>query len=227
MSLPCLSSLTLNCYDALDETGSVYRIIFNLPILRYNKLSLFIYEPYIPLSIATSEQFTHIEYLVIDHSCTLGELVTILSYTPQLRRLTCEQVTESNENIIREALHTISSLTNISIARCDAEFDELKFLITRVSPQLQVLRVTGTNDVTYLDADQWERMISQDLLHLRIFELRYEESIDDDMEVTPYHERIHLFNSSFWMKRKCCFRLYIDTNFSMDNILVYSVSSCR
>jgi len=227
MSLPRLSSLTLNCVGDPDEIGSVYRIIFNLPILRYNKLSLFIYEPDIPLSIATSEQFTHIEYLVIDHSCTLGELVTILSYTPQLRRLTCEQVTESNGNIIREALHTISSLTNISIARCDAEFDDLKFLITRVSPQLQLLRITSTIDVTYLDADQWERIISRHLLHLRVFELRFEETIDDDMEVTLYHERIHLFNSSFWIKRKRFFRLYIDTNFWMQNILVYSVSSCR
>ena len=41
----------------------------------------------ISLPIATNEQFSTIEYLIIDHPCTFNELFSIISYTPQLHRL--------------------------------------------------------------------------------------------------------------------------------------------
>ena len=40
------------------------------------------------LPMATDEQFSSIEYLSINHSCTFNELCTLISYLPELRRLT-------------------------------------------------------------------------------------------------------------------------------------------
>jgi hypothetical protein len=93
-------------------------------------------------------------------------------------------------------------LTHIFIDKCCADFNKLETFISNVSRQLQVLCVMYSNDIAYLDADRWERIISQHLLHLRIFELKYEETIDVDLETTIYHKQLNRFNSSFWMKRK-------------------------
>ncbi|CAF1448836.1 unnamed protein product [Adineta steineri] len=229
ISLTRLSSLTIDCIDDdPDDIDNIYQIIFKLPILRYNKLSYYTFELPIPLSIATNTQYSHIEYLVVDHPCTLNELIVILSYTPQLCRLTCREINESNEEEnTKHVLGVISNLTYISISKCYAKFDELILFITKISPQLQVLHITSCGDTTYLDADRWQRLISQYLLNLRILEFKYEEFIDDDLEVTLYHERLDRFYSSFWTKRKWYFRLHIDTGYLLDDLIVYSVSSDR
>ncbi|CAF0779182.1 unnamed protein product [Rotaria sordida] len=70
-----------------------------------------------------------------------------------------------------------------------------EMFLTNVSPQLEVLRIDTFRDVTYLDANRWERIISRHLLHLNIFEFKYEELIDEDLETTIYHERLNEFKS--------------------------------
>ncbi|CAF4163813.1 unnamed protein product [Adineta steineri] len=229
ISLNRLSSLTIDCIDDDPyDIDNIYRMIFNLSILRYTKLSYYSFDLPIPLSIATSTRYSHVEYLVVDHRCTLNELIVILSYTPQLCRLTCREINESNEeDDTKHALSAIFKLTYISIGKCHAKFDELILFITKISRQLQVLHMTSSQDVTYLDADRWQRLISRYLLNLRILEFKYEEFIDDDLEVTLYHERIDRFYSSFWTKRKWYFRLHIDTGYVLDDLIVYSVSSDR
>ncbi|CAF4806182.1 unnamed protein product [Rotaria sp. Silwood1] len=82
-------------------------------------------------------------------------------------------------------------------------------------------------DVTYLDANRWERIISQHLHHLSTFEFKYEEPIDEDLEVSVYHERLNEFNSLFWMKRQWLFKIYIDTNFWENNVIVCSIFPYR
>jgi hypothetical protein len=227
MSLSRLSSLSIYCRDHLSEINDIYQLIFNLSALKYNKLSFSSSEMFIPIPTTMKNQFSTIRYLLIDHCCTLDELIVLLSCTPQLCRLTCSTVNESKENIVTEAIPTISSLTRISIEVCYAEFDELEMFITKISPQLQVLRINSVNDATYLDADRWERLISQHLLHLDKFEFNYEDTIDEDWEITPCHALINRFNSSFWIKRKWLFRLCIDTNDWIDNTITYSIFPYR
>ncbi|CAF3032480.1 unnamed protein product [Rotaria sp. Silwood2] len=220
ISLPRLFSLTIYYDDNLNMTSNIYQIIFDLPMLNYFKLSFSSIESFIPLSIASNKQLSSIKYLVIDHCCSLNELIAILSHTHQLCRLTCQQVNESNENIVKDTLHMIYSLTRISITKCYAEFDELEMFLTMISPQLEVLRINTFNDVTYLDADRWERIISQFLLHLDLFQFQYKELIDEDFKLTAYHELINHFNSSFWIKRKWFFTISIETDSWDDNVII-------
>ncbi|CAF0872435.1 unnamed protein product [Rotaria sordida] len=227
ISLPRLFSLTIYYDDDLKDISNIYQLVFNLPMLNYYKLSFFSFESFIPLSIATSNQFSSIKYLVIDHCCTLDELINTISYTPQLCRLICQQLNESDDNIVKDSLKIIFSLTRISIARCYVVFDELETFLTNVSPQLEVLRIQTFKDVNYLDADRWERIISHYLLHLNIFEFKYEELIDEELESTVYHERLNEFNSLFWIKRQWLFKIYIDTNYWDDNVIIYAISSHR
>ncbi|CAF4787352.1 unnamed protein product, partial [Rotaria sp. Silwood2] len=223
ISLPRLSSLEIYSDEDGKEISNVYQIIFNLPMLKYYKLSFFAFESSIPLSVATNQQFSGIKYLVMDHSCTLNELIAILSYTHQLCRLTCEQIDESEDNIVTDELNVIFSLTYISITRCNAEFDELETFLIKVSPQLEVLRINTFKDVTYLNANRWKQIISQHLIHLNTFQFKYEESIDEELEATVYHKTLNEFNSFFWIKRKWFFRIYIDTDLYGDNGIVYCI----
>ncbi len=227
ISLPRLCALTIESNDVLEDIGNVYQAIFQLPILKYNKLSFFSLETFIPLPIASNEQLTRIEYLYIHHCCALDELIVILTYTPQLCRLNCTQVNDSNGVIRHQSLNTRSNLTHIFIDRCSADFDEMEIFMTKILSHLQVLDIACSRDTAYLDADRWERIISQYLLHLRIFKFKYEETIDEDLEATLHHEQINRFNSKFWMKRNWFFHLYIDSDAWMDNLIVYSILPSR
>ncbi|UJR32579.1 hypothetical protein I4U23_020039 [Adineta vaga] len=225
IALPHLFSLSIEPDDLPDDISNVYQAIFNLSSLKYNQLSFFSLELFIPLPIATKNQFTGIEVLVIDHRCTIDELINMLSYTSRLSRLSCSEVNESNKSIIKEALIQISSLKCIRIVLCAADFDELESLITKIAPQLEELHVTCCRDITYLDSDRWKRIVSKDLLKLRTFDFKYEENIDEDLEVTPYHTSINRFNSSFWLKRKSQFRIYINTDLWNGDTIIYSFIS--
>ncbi|CAF4370863.1 unnamed protein product [Rotaria sp. Silwood2] len=202
-------------------------MIVKLPMLKYNKLSFNSLESFIPIPIATTEQFSSIKDLIIDHCCTLDELIAILSYTPKLCRLTCRQINESKKNILKDTVNVISSLTRISITKCYAEYDELEMFLTKISPQVQVLRINTLKDVTYLDANRWARIISQNLLELNTFEFQYNDLIDEDFKTTVYHELINRFNSSFWIKRKWFFKISIQTDSWDDNVIVYSIFPYR
>ncbi len=215
--------MTIEPDDALEDIDNIYQAIFQLPMLKYNKISFFAFETFIPLPIASNEQFTRIEYLYIHHCCAIDELIIILTYTPQLCRLNCIRVNDSNGIIRNQSLNIRSNLTHIFIDKCSAEFDEMEIFMTKIASHLQVLDITCSRDTAYLDADRWERIISEYLLDLRVFKFKYEEVIDEDLEATLHHEQINRFNSTFWMKRNWFFYLYIDINFWMDNTIVYSV----
>ncbi|CAF3002517.1 unnamed protein product [Rotaria sp. Silwood2] len=227
ISLPRLFSLIIHYDDDLKQINNIYQMIVKLPMLKYNKLSFNSLESFIPIPIATTEQFSSIKDLIIDHCCTLDELIAILSYTPKLCRLTCRQINESKKNILKDTVNVISSLTRISITKCYAEYDELEMFLTKISPQVQVLRINTLKDVTYLDANRWARIISQNLLELNTFEFQYNDLIDEDFKTTVYHELINRFNSSFWIKRKWFFKISIQTDSWDDNVIVYSIFPYR
>ncbi|CAF4586245.1 unnamed protein product, partial [Rotaria sp. Silwood2] len=85
--LPQIFSLTLDAWSSSDKSNEIYRLIFALPKLKSIKLTLDEDDISITLPTATNKKSTTIEYLIIDHSCTLKELFIILSYTPELCRL--------------------------------------------------------------------------------------------------------------------------------------------
>ncbi|CAF4515145.1 unnamed protein product, partial [Rotaria sp. Silwood2] len=151
---------------------------------------------------ASNEQFSGIKYLVFDHRCGLDELIAILSYTPQLYRLSCKQVNEPKKCIVKDALNVILGLIRVFIAKCYAKFETIAMFLTTISPQLEVLRINRCTDVTDLGAYRWERIISQHLLHLNMFKFTYEVHVDEDFETSVGHERLNEFNSLFWMKRR-------------------------
>jgi hypothetical protein len=221
-SLPRLFSMNIKLDDNLHDLNDIYQLIFRLPLLKSNKFSLSAYEESILLPIAKDDQFSAIEYLDINHSCTLNELIAMLSYTPRLRHLICDRLIESDQKIGKEVLITLSKLTHLSIYRCNLLFDEFEIFIRKISSKVKALRVTTSWVETYLDADRWERLILQHMPHLRIFDFEYAEFVDSDFDPKSYHAQFNRFTSPFWVERRWRFELEID-----NQRVFYSIHSNR
>jgi hypothetical protein len=211
-SLPRLFSLSiLMTEDDYYDLGDIYRLIFSLPTLKYNKLSLLGCELLnIVVPIAINEKFSTIEYLVIDYPCTLKQLTNLLCHTPRISRLTCERLGESEENVNKDVPITLSYLTHISIGECDVEFDEFEVFIRKISSQLQVLHISIAWNTAYLDASRWEQLIKKYMPHLNKFYFNYDQYIDDDFNINPGYTFINQFTSPFWLERKWFCELKVD-----------------
>jgi hypothetical protein len=209
--LPRLRSLILSIGYNSKDLRDIYRLIFNLPVLKYIKFSSEAYQPSIPLSIATHDQFSSIEYLIINHSCDLNDLISIFSYTPRLSRLTCRELIQSIENIAQETTIHLSNLMYICVAECYAVFDQLESFLKKIICPLQRLRIHTYWDANYLDADRWERLFVEYIPYLKEFYLQHHEFIDDDFQVTEFHTRHYILE------------LTIDVNDGSWSEIIYSI----
>ena len=87
-----------------EEINEIYRLIFLLPKLKYSRISLSNYFHSLTFSMIAKNELSSIEYLVLDHYCSLNELEFLISFTPKLRRLTAHKIKRNNSN------ETISSI---------------------------------------------------------------------------------------------------------------------
>ncbi|CAF3132505.1 unnamed protein product [Rotaria sp. Silwood2] len=162
--LPCIFSLVISTLFTQKDLGDTYRLIFNLQILKYMKYIAT--EPNdfditILLLMATNEQITSIEYLIMDHPCAMDELFAIISDTPHLQHLKFLSLTSRNvntrdikpiplPNLIHLSIHTYSKMS----------FNMFREFISILNSKIKVLSLTTlVEDITYLDADRWENFI--------------------------------------------------------------------
>ncbi|CAF4291963.1 unnamed protein product, partial [Rotaria sp. Silwood2] len=231
--LPSLTNLShlfsLNIYldDILNDYNTIYRLIFHLPMLKYNKLlaKKIVLQDSIP--ITSNEQLTSLEQLVINHPCTLESLYNILSYTSKLHRLTCEHLFLMNQNISREVPLTIFNLTYCSISQCYLKFDEFEMFIKQISSQLRTLRFKPCSDIFYLDADRWQQLILQYMPYLHTFQFKYHDGVSGHFRIQSYHSFINRFISPFWIERQWLLDIQIDLNHWPPIEIIFSIQPKR
>jgi hypothetical protein len=221
--LPHLFSLTIRLDQYSGDLSFIYQLIFNLPKLKYNKLS----STNNSSLISIRSQFSPIEYLIIDHSCTLNDLQTILSYTPRLTHLICKQSLKSNGKNGKIKPMILSKLIYLSIPCGYISFNEFEIFIERISSQLQILKFYSNIDPAYLNANRWEQLIKNDIPHLKKFHFIYNDVINERSKVTPYHRRINRFNSAFWIKKQWFFHLEIRTCNRLKTNFIYKIAPRR
>ena len=197
--LPRLYSLSITTIEQIESPNFVYCLIIRLPILKYCKLSFGLWNRHVNLSLNSSE-YSSIEHLIIDAKCSLIELNELLTYTPQLNRLSCKIST------FNSSLSSISiipkNLNNIYLQLEDTSFDEFVWFISSFSQQFQVLRISAERDMEFLNANRWERLITTHMPFLRKFYFQYKANIGVNFETYDrYHNLIKDFNSSFWSNR--------------------------
>jgi hypothetical protein len=201
ISVPYLYSLTITINNRqLHDLSHVYRLIFSLPVLKYDKLC--IEGPTYLISVKNiNSQPSTIKHLNFGHSCSLNDIANIFSYTPHLCHVVCRHLTQSYQRIEKITI-SLPYLTHISIESCSLRFDELEMFIKKISSQLQMLRLSVSYREDYVDVDRWERLISQHIPHLRNFYFKCREKIDDNFQVTENRALINRFTSPFWFERR-------------------------
>jgi hypothetical protein len=93
-----------------------------------------------------------------------------------------------------------TKLTYLSIYGIFIPFDQLEMFIKNIHCLLKVLHIiTRSEDITYLDADRWERLISQNLPQLEEFQFQYYEETNERNTSLTYLGGPNQFSSSFWI----------------------------
>ncbi len=109
------------------------------------------------------------------------------------------------------------------IESCLIQFDELKIFIVEKNCSLKVLRITTeSEDRNYIDDEQWEKFILNNLPRLKTFHLQYYQQIDPQAEPLVDLQPPNSFTSLFWNERKWV--LETEMNYS---VIQYTVCPYR
>jgi hypothetical protein len=155
--------------------------------------------------MATDEQFSSIEYLSINHSCTFNELCTLISYLPELRRLTFLGPNDDDDDSSIEVIQSmeLSNLTYLNIDIDKIPFDNLEIFLNKLNGNLKVLSLRCVlEDIIYLDANRWENFILKNLPQLEKFYFIYNTYFGDNEQPSIYLGERDQFNSLFWIQRQ-------------------------
>ncbi|CAF4947184.1 unnamed protein product, partial [Rotaria sp. Silwood1] len=211
-SLPVLSSLTIISIDTIkNHKNIIYNKIFRLPRLKYCQILIQLLQCSKSLPVATNE-FSNIEHLIINHEISMDQLPILLSYVPQLRRLSIGNLKESKLNRTERSSINLNYLTNVSLKLHNTNFDDFENLVINYFRQIQVLTIAIQyigfygNSTQYLNAGRWEQLISTHMLNLRIFDFQFSyRGLESNNERQTFETLINKFNSTFWIEHQWFF----------------------
>jgi hypothetical protein len=227
-SLPNLSSLVIIPMSRFGNPNDLYLQIFRLPSLKYCKISLKEHFENYPLPIAINVM-SPIEHLVINNDFYLNHLHALLSYVPYLRRLSIHSLIGSYNLQMELNLTKLNNLTYVFLDMITITFDQFESICKILFNQLQVLRISISNDRTYLNAKQWEQLILFSMSQLRIFDFQYTNFLDNDNDNNKliYNSVINQFSSPFWVERKWFFAYQFYSEEYQNQVILYSINPYR
>jgi hypothetical protein len=139
----------------------------------------------------------------INDKVLINQLDSLLSYVPQLRRLSFGHLYGNRNNRPQMSSIRLNYLTHVSVKLCSVNFDGFELLVTNVFHQVQVLRITVCYiyDAKYLNANRWERLISMHMSYLCIFDFQHQYRLWYNIDNTEsYETKMNKFNSLFSIK---------------------------
>ena len=227
-SLSSLSSLVINSNDSVKNKHTIYRQVFRLPRLKYCKLSLPGWGDSQILPISTNE-YSPIEHLIITNNVELDGLDSLLSYVPQLRRLSLDSFTHIWLSRIKLCSFVLNSVTHISLKQIDLTFDQFEQIIIDYFPMIQILYLTLNcdRDRTYIDANRWKNLIVSHLPNLRVFDIQIEITLNPTHDRFVTENQIAQFTTTFWIERQWFFTSnFYHTRYG-NRLLFYSTNRYR
>ncbi|CAF0950484.1 unnamed protein product [Adineta steineri] len=208
--LPRLFSLTINIGNISADLTDIYRSIFDLPKLKYVKFIAMGPEVSVSLPCCIHKQVNNIKHLIMNHSITLNNLFSILSYTTQVENLSfTHKMCRTFDTALMSPI-MLPNLTYLSIYGTDLRFDAFEIFITKIHSKLKVLSLENpAKDMNYLNADRWEKLILKYLSQLEKFYLICE-FLGSCRRNERHISTSNSFNSSFWIERQWIFETEIN-----------------
>jgi hypothetical protein len=207
-SLSLLSSLVIISADAIKNKNTIYRQIFRLPALKYCKVSLEGWASRDESSLVSTNEYSTIEHLIITHGIYLDQLDSLLSYIPQVRRLSVHLRQNFLEKRTRLFSFVLNHLTHISFKLDSIKFDQFEQVVIDLFSTIQVLHLSSSIaavDQAYLDSNKWKQLIISHLPNLRIFDIEIDIYTNNDDDQLRIENEINQFTSPFWMERQWFF----------------------
>jgi hypothetical protein len=231
--LPVLSSLFIKSIGSIRDQNDIYQKIFRLTALKYCKLFIETEQPLEPLSITTNE-FSSIKHLVINSKVSINELDSLLSYVPQLRRLSFDYFDGYISSRICTNAIQLNYLTDVSLKSHSMSFNDFELLVIDLFRQVQILRIEiysvyfSATNMGYLNANRWEQLISTHMINLRIFDLQLECALyNEHTDRQACDTEVNKFNSLFWIQHQWFFQHQFYINRDHHTILFYSTNPYR
>jgi hypothetical protein len=228
-SLSLLSSLTITSVDNVRNRNPIYRQIFRLPALKYCKLSLKGWASDEPLPIASNE-YSSIENFITSNYMCLDEVDSLLSYVPQLRRLSLHSLRETWKKRTKAYQLVLNHLTHISLQLDSIQFDQFEQMVINIFPTVQILHLTAQGysvDPAYIDANKWKQLISSHIPNLRIFDLEIDLSASNTDDQLRIETQINQFTSPFWIERQWFFAHHFYRSIYGNRAIFYSTNPYR
>ena len=180
------------------------------------------------------------KHLVINNKVSLGQLDSLLSYVPQLHRLLfghldgSRRLDGSRGSRTHGSSINLHGLRDISLKLYSVSFNDLESLVTEFFCQVQILRLViclarfYSNDMEYLNANRWERLISTYMTNLTIFDFQHQYRVlrYNDYRAA-YEAEVNKFSSLFWMKRQWFFEHQHDRTQWRKTAFFYSTNPYR
>ncbi|CAF3896513.1 unnamed protein product [Rotaria sp. Silwood1] len=206
--LPRLFTLSITLSLYYPDENPILQCIFRLPIIKYCKLTFYgdLNNKCLPCNHDQKYQCQTLKYLIIDGDLCLNQLTPILTYTPQLIYLSC-RFRLGFDYKTDEPISMPSYLTYVILTFNDVSFDEIEEFLSKISHNLQRLRLTIHGNSTFLCANRWKQLIINHMPHLYMFDFMYLISKNDILD--EYISSDHLldsFKSSFWTNRQWFFQ---------------------
>ena len=195
-SLSHLRSLVIETMNYFQDENIVYRKILSIKTLKFVRLQFPSGGQRIPLPLC-HEPNTLLERLIIQGPCRLEQLISILSYTTNLRYLSCEYLNGCDQDGVPLSRLT-TELEYVSLKIYQISFQQMEPFLSILSNKLHRLRIVVDHDQSYFQANQWEKLIQNSMPHLTCFDFDYVQPADENDSIVQ--NSIAAFTASFWIE---------------------------
>jgi hypothetical protein len=162
---------------------------------------------------------------VINSHFRFGSLNNLLSYLPQLHRLSIDYLDGSYYKDVELTPIVLKYLKYVSIKLHYIRFDRFEKIVKTFFRYVEILRIKTKYDQAYFDAKQWEELIVSYMPNLRIFDINHDSLVRSNP--LSYHDLIDQFNSSFWIEKQWFFTHQHDRKGSLNSGIFYSTNPYR
>jgi len=203
-----LRRLSVHLIDCADDLSRIFEYVLKLKNIQSFEIN---YQ--MPSSNFTSSAFvdlrssSSIEILTINGRFSCDSLDGLLSNCPRLRQLTIHELVRgdySNEDFT--TCH-LKQLESISFTLNNINMHYLQMLIEKFFRHIQILQLTMSDYNIYRYTRIWERLITNFLPYLRVFDIRISDLMCNLQMLQD--KALEQFQSSFWIENQWYFDWFL------------------